>query len=76
MGLDISSVNQTLGQGLQRVGSDLRSKISAAQGQDLSEEQMLDLQFDVNAWSMMVNLQSNIMKTMADTMKNTVSNLR
>ncbi len=76
MGLDITSVNNTLSAGLSRVGGDLRSKINEAQGKDLTEEQMLDLQMDVNAWSMMVNLQSNIMKTMADTMKNTVSNLR
>lgn len=76
MGLDITSVNNTLGAGLARIGGDLRSKIGEAQGKDLTEEQMLDLQMDVNSWSMMVNLQSNIMKTMADTMKNTVSNLR
>ena len=76
MGLNVSGINNTLSAGLQKIGGDLRSKISAAQGQDLTEEQMLDLQMDVNSWSMMVNLQSNIMKTMADTMKNTVSNLR
>ncbi len=76
MAIDISSINNTLNAGLTRTGGDLRSKIGAAQGKDLSDEEMLALQFDVQNWSMMVNLQSNIMKSMGDAMKSTVSNMR
>jgi type III secretion apparatus needle protein len=76
MAIDISSINNTLNAGLQRTGSDLRTKIGAAQGKDLSDEEMMQLQFDVQNWSLMVNLQSNIMKAMSDAMKNTVSNMR
>jgi type III secretion protein F len=76
MGLDISSVNNTLSAGVGRTGKDLRSKLEAAQGKDLSDTEMIDLQMDVQNWTLMVNMQSNIMKTMGDAMKNTVANLR
>lgn len=76
MGFDMSSVNSTLNTALSRVGGDIRSKLSAAQGKDLDETQLLDLQMQTNSWSMMVNLQSNIMKTMSEALKNTVSNVR
>jgi type III secretion apparatus needle protein len=76
MGLDISGVNNTLSAGVGRTGQGLRTKIEAAQGKDLSDTEMIALQMDVQNWTLMVNMQSNIMKTMGDAMKNTVANLR
>lgn len=42
----------------------------------MTELEMINLQHDLNKWSMMVNMQSNILKTMADAMKSIVANMR
>ena len=67
-----NSLNSTAGS----IGGQIASKLNASQGKDMSDTELLDLQHEMNRWSMITSLQSNIMKTMADGMKSTISNMR
>ena len=76
MGFDMTSVNNALGAAVNATGGDITSKLQSAQGGQMSEIEMLELQHSLNRWSIMINLQSNVMKTWSDALKSVVQNLR
>ena len=76
MAFNLNDVNSALGSTVNSLGGEIQSKMNAAQGGNMSEVQMIDLQHSLNKWSIMLNLQTNIMKTMADGMKSVVQNMR
>ena len=76
MAFDLDGVNRALGATVGTLGSQIQSKMGALQGAEMSELDMIDLQHSLNKWSMMVNMQTNILKTMSDGMKSIVTNMR
>ena len=72
MGLDMASVNSTLSASAGALESEIKSGLS----EDMDDQQLLEKQMQVSKWTLITNLQSNIMKTISESMKNTVSNIR
>lgn len=75
MAFDLNSVNSTLTQASDATEAALEAKMPAS-GEDLDQADLIALQYEFSKWQMMTSLQSNIMKTMTDSMKNTISNMR
>ncbi|MEM7475304.1 MAG: type III secretion system needle filament subunit SctF [Planctomycetota bacterium] len=76
MSFRLDDINSQLGNTVSSLGNNLQSKMNSSQGGNMTELEMINLQHDLNKWSMMVNMQSNILKTMADAMKSIVANMR
>lgn len=76
--LNISEIFQKVHDATAAIESNLSKKVGemSANGETLSSAQMLDLQHDMNVWSLATNMESNIMKTISDGIKNTIGNLR
>jgi len=73
-GVNLETANSQLTTMVTTRESDLSSKISSADPNDM--KQMLDLQHSMQKWTLATNLQSNAMKTMADGIKSTIQNVR
>lgn len=76
MGFNMGGVNQALNSTVGNIENRLRSDLSAAQGGDLSQQDMMKLQFELSKWQLVTNLQSNIMKTLSEGIKGTIQNMR
>ncbi len=76
MGFDMGSVNNALNSSVGNLESKLRQNMQAAQGGDLSQQDMMNLQFELSKWQLVTNLQSNIMKTLSEAVKGTIQNMR
>ena len=75
MAFDLESINSTLTSATQATETSLEGKMPAS-GEDLDQGELIALQYEFSKWQMMTTLQSNIMKSMTDSMKNTISNMR
>ena len=76
MAFDLNSIHNSLNSAASNIGGKIATQLNASQGKDLTDTELLDLQHQMNRWSMITSLQSNIMKTMADGMKSTIQNMR
>ena len=76
MPFDMGSINTALSSTVGSIEGKLQSDMSATQGGDLSQGQMIQLQYELNKWQMVTSLQSNIMKTLSDGVKGTIQNMR
>jgi hypothetical protein len=76
MSFDMGSVNTALNSTVGSLEGKLRTNLSAAQGGDLSQPEMMNLQFELSKWQLVTNLQSNIMKTLSEAVKGTIQNMR
>jgi type III secretion apparatus needle protein len=76
MGFDMGSVNTALNSTVGSLESNLRSNLNASKTGDLSQQDMMNLQFQLSKWQLVTNLQSNVMKTLSDAVKGTIQNLR
>ncbi|HVJ69775.1 MAG TPA: EscF/YscF/HrpA family type III secretion system needle major subunit [Caulifigura sp.] len=76
MAFDMGSVNNTLNSTVGNLEGKLRTQLQASQGGDLSQPEMMDLQFQLSKWQLVTNLQSNIMKTLSEAVKGTIQNMR
>jgi len=76
MAFNLQGVNTALGSTVNNLGQRVQSQMNANRGGDMTEVEMINLQHEMNRWSMMVNMQTNIMKTMSDGMKSIISNMR
>ena len=77
MPFDMGNINSQVNSGIDKLGGDVESQMSKiSSGEDLSEQDMLSLQYSMNKWNILVSMESNLQKTWADTIKNIVSNLR
>ena len=76
MGFDMGSVNNALNSTVGSLESNLRSNLNASKNGDLSQQDMMNLQFQLSKWQLVTNLQSNVMKTLSDAVKGTIQNLR
>ncbi|WP_294446112.1 EscF/YscF/HrpA family type III secretion system needle major subunit [uncultured Mailhella sp.] len=69
-GLNISQMFENTLQGISSKGSDLNAKMAElANGEELSNEQMISLQFEVGQYNTMMEALSTVTKSMTDMMK-------
>ncbi|MCG8650823.1 MAG: EscF/YscF/HrpA family type III secretion system needle major subunit [Pirellulales bacterium] len=72
----MNGLRDQVGSGIDSIGGEIQSQMGQiASGQNLSEQDMLSLQYAMNRWNILVSMETNIQKTWADTIKNIVRNL-
>ena len=76
MPLDLGHITETLGRSATAAEERLTAAMQDLQGKDLSATDMLQLQYKMNKWQLANELQTNVMKTMSDTVKGTIQNIR
>ena len=76
MAFSIDNANQQMNTAIDSVGQQMSGLLAKSSSQQLSEEDMLQLQNSMNRWSIMINMETNIQKTWGDTLKSIASNLR
>jgi hypothetical protein len=76
MGFDMTSINSALSSTTGKLESDLRTKLNASKDGDIDQTEMLALQTEISKWQLVTSLQSNIMKTLSEAVKGTISNMR
>lgn len=69
--MNIDYINQTVGAALNRREADLRSTLEGM-GENPSTKDMLLMQQSVQMWTLLVNLQSTIVKEMSEAMKGVI----
>lgn len=74
--LDVNFVNQTFGETSAQFEQDLTSRIENLQGQDLTNAELLELQFQTSRWQLATNLHSNVIRTLTEGIRSTIQNLR
>ena len=73
MGLDMNSLFSRLGGQVGNYESQLGS--SLGDGQGTSMQSLLMMQYQLQQWSMATELQTNTMKVIGDSLKNTIQNI-
>jgi hypothetical protein len=73
MGLDMNSVFSRLGGQAGGIESDLNSALGGGQSDDM--QSLLMMQYQLERWSMATELQTNSMKVISDSLKNTIQNI-
>ena len=69
-GFNISQMFENTLQGISTKGSDLNAKMEAlGEGSELSNEQMISLQFEIGQYNAMMEALSTVTKSMTDIMK-------
>ena len=76
MAFSIDNANQQMNTAIDSVGNQMSGLLAKSSSQQLSEEDMLQLQNSMNRWSIMISMETNIQKTWGDTLKSIASNLR
>ncbi len=76
MPLDLGHITETLGRSAASAEERLTATMQELQGKDLSAADMLQLQYKMSKWQLANDLQTNVMKTMSDTVKSTIQNIR
>jgi len=76
MAFSIDNANQQMNTAIDSVGQQMSGLLAKSSSQQLSEEDMLQLQNSMNRWSIMISMETNIQKTWGDTLKSIASNLR
>lgn len=76
MSFDMESIKKQVSSGIDSIGGEIASQMSKiSSDQDLSEQDMLSLQYEMNKWNILVSMESNVQKTWGDTIKTVVNNL-
>jgi hypothetical protein len=73
MGLDMNSVFSRLGGQVGGMESDLNGALGGGQGMDM--QSLMMMQYELERWSMAAELQTNSMKVISDSLKNTIQNI-
>ncbi len=69
-GFNVSQMFENTLQGISTKGSDLNTKMAElANGEELSNEQMISLQFEVGQYNTLMEALSTVTKSMTDMMK-------
>ena len=69
-GFNISQMFENTLQGISTKGTELNSKMETlSQGEELSNEQMISLQFEIGQYNAMMEALSTVTKSMTDMMK-------
>ena len=76
--LNFNNVNNTIYSAIQtqetQLNQTMQSLASAGDG-NVSQAQMLELQQQINQWSMLVQIQSTIIKSIGDSLKGVIQNI-
>ncbi len=75
MSLTMDNVASAMGATTEQMESSLKSSIEGSGG-EMSTRDMIKLQMEMNKYNMQVQLESNVMKSIADTTKAVVQNIR
>jgi hypothetical protein len=73
MGLNLNSVFSRLGSQVGGFESQLGASMGGGQDQDM--QSLLQMQYQLQRWSIATELQTNTMKVIGDSLKNTVQNI-
>jgi len=73
MGLDMGSVYSRLGGQVGSVESQLGGTIGGGQADDM--QSLMQMQLQIQRWTMATELESNTMKAIGDSLKNTIQNI-
>ena len=73
MGLDMNSVFSRLGSQVGGYESALNGSMGGNQSNDM--QSLLMMQYQLQQWSMATELQTNTMKVIGDSLKNTIQNI-
>jgi Type III secretion needle MxiH, YscF, SsaG, EprI, PscF, EscF len=74
MGLNLNSVYSRLGGQVGGFESELNGALGGGQADDM--QSLLNTQYQLQRWSMATELQTNTMKVIGDSLKNTIQNIR
>jgi len=73
MGLDLNGVMSRLGGQVGGIESQLNGAMNGGQGQDM--QSLLNMQYMLQQWSIQTELETNSMKVIGDSLKNTIQNI-
>jgi len=73
MGLDMGSVYSRLGGQVGSFESQLGGTIGGGQADDM--QSLMQMQYQLQRWTMATELESNSMKAIGDSLKNTIQNI-
>ena len=73
MGLDMNSVFSRLGGQVGGFESQLNGSLGSGQADDM--QSLLQMQYQLQRWSLATELQTNSMKVIGDSLKNTIQNI-
>lgn len=76
MKFNLGSVNNALSGSASRIENDLQANLNSLQDGDVSQAEMIQIQYELSKWTMVTNLQSNVMKTVSEGIKSTIQNVR
>ena len=73
MGLDMNSLFSRLGGQVGGFESQLNGSLGSGQGMDM--QSLMNMQFQLQQWSLATELETNSMKVIGDSLKNTIQNI-
>lgn len=68
-GFDIQAMFNTMASTIEQKGKDLNAQLNAIQDGNMSQEEMLSMQFQINQYNMLLEATSTISKSMTDEAK-------
>ena len=68
-GFDIQEMFNTMASTIEQKGKDLDAQLKAIKGGNMSQEEMLSMQFQINQYNMLLEATSTISKSMTDEAK-------
>jgi type III secretion apparatus needle protein len=75
-GVNFDQINKQLGEATSKIESSIKKDMENFDPQTASQADMIKLQMGLQKWTMAVQLQSNVMKTISEGMKSTIQNIR
>ena len=68
-GFDVQAMFNTMASTIEQKGKDLNAQLNAIQDGNMSQEEMLSMQFQINQYNMLLEATSTISKSMTDEAK-------
>ena len=78
-GVNLSRVFETLNLSTQAMEDKIREQVDGGgtgENGTFTNLEMLELQQNINVWSLATNLQTNVIKTVGDAMRSTIQNVK
>ena len=76
-GVNLDQIHKQLGQATSKAEAAIRKELDNYDPESASAEtDLLNIQMKLQKWTMATQLQSNILKTISESMKSTIQNIR
>lgn len=75
MAFNLSNVQNSLSGAVSQLEGDINSSMPT-NGESMTNEEMISLQFQLSQWQLATSLQTNMMKSLTDGVKSTIQNMR